>query len=1531
MTKILGLDLGTNSIGWAIIDKERKKIAKSGVRIFKEGVVKDSIGKGDLEKSNNAERREHRQARRLHYRKKLRKTKLLKVLIENEMCPLSIKELNKWKNWDKQQKTSGIKFPDTIEFVEWLKLNPYKLRAIALEKNITNEEFGRILYHFIQRRGFLSTRKGSDDGALYKGKDNMEGINDTKKRIGHETLGKTLNQYLPKENAPYSLVTDENGNDVRVRARYTLREMYVDEFEKIWEKQSRQLNLDDILLDVKKGIHLKGDINSKRNIRRIDSLQNRYGKSNVKVEGSKIMVNSKIKLKEYLAGDITVDSDGTKFNSNNSVLFWQRPLRSQKGLLAKCTFENSKYYDKDLKKWIEIGKTPCPVSHPEFELFRAHQFINNIRFGSKNVPLTDDLREQALQLINNEDKNFDFKKIPQKLKLTFENFNYANDLKVSGNTTHKRLMDLFPQKTWHENMHDIWHYFYSFTDKDMLANKLVEKFGFDKNKAEKASHIKLKEGYSNISLKAIRNILPFLERGYQYSTAVILGGVKNAFGERWAYFKESHSEIISRVVKIIEQKKYKEYELIVAIKKLLSDPENSYGFNVDDKAFKKLYHHSQDIVKKQKKERLSEIKNLRNPIVQKGLHEMRRLVNAILDEIDDDPEYGPNFSFDRIHVELSRNLRNSKKQRQDIVFRIRDNEAANEEARNTLQEFGLKPSRENITKYRLFKEIKEKHGNVICPYTKKGINIADLLGQKNLYQIEHIIPYSVSLDDSFANKTLCESNFNRNKGEKTPYEYYQQNSDPKIWGADSWDEIEQRTFSLLPYNKARRFISKKSFESEGFIERQLNDGRYIAKKSAEILKEICDDVRVMPGQLTSELRRLWGLNNVIQPVMPLNEHGIKVDAEINIPHYVVLDSNKEPKTAISIPNEQPETTENQLLVPGIVNDKNVFEADSKYRNLKFKIKTEGISKGRYWAKVNVSSPLKFTKVFVDKPDTEPGEVLYRGRVENGRFSHDSLKGKIDTSNTDGIYWAKLPVIKTSFFEPDTEKPLAKKSNQILLFGIVGEDNMFSSYIFRCESNLNPGKYWALLDIDFKSASFTKAVVQPTEIEDNQIIVYGDIAEDKKFCAEFDPNYLKQTELNPGKYYTVLEVEDIEGFYEIENKPPKLQKGETLIEGNVWVDKNSGEIKFDPKKNRDDHRHHAVDAITIALTELSYLQKLSHYYGELKDRERGIAERPEFEEPWPNFDKDVKKAVDNILVAYATDKKVFSKISKVIEKNGNKYKSIGFAVRGGLHRETYFGRHPGKINSQSKGGFEKDKNGNIVYYYHVRKSVNSIEDYKHVRKIVDDGIRKLIIITLQDKYGVDTTQKYNIPKNFFFDKEGKPQIFLPNRRGEPVPIKKIRLKEIIGNAVQLKEGVNQWVNPYNNHHVVIYLNSEGELKEDVVSFWQVIERIQQKQDIYQLPADGSKIITTLQVNDMFLLNLPQDISENIRALNVADNILCKYLFRVQKISSNYYTFRHHLASTILKTEEEVRIRSMSAWQKANPIKVKVDLLGKLKIL
>ena len=226
MARILGLDLGTNSIGWALIDDTQNKIVGVGSRIFPMGV--ENLGDGDGEMSKNASRTGARGVRRQFFRRRLRKKVLLKALSEHKMCPITDADFEDWK------KTK--QFPSK-KLAAWFALNPYELRHKALNEKLSLEEIGRIFYHLIQRRGFLSNSRkgGTDDGAIFKGnpKEGKIGIIETQENIQDKTLGSYLFEIYPKENQPF-----QDGLE-RIRNRYTTRKMYVDEFELIWNKQSQ--------------------------------------------------------------------------------------------------------------------------------------------------------------------------------------------------------------------------------------------------------------------------------------------------------------------------------------------------------------------------------------------------------------------------------------------------------------------------------------------------------------------------------------------------------------------------------------------------------------------------------------------------------------------------------------------------------------------------------------------------------------------------------------------------------------------------------------------------------------------------------------------------------------------------------------------------------------------------------------------------------------------------------------------------------------------------------------------------------------------------------------------------------------------------------------------------------------------------------------------------------------------------------------------------------------------------------------------
>ncbi len=234
--------------------------------------------------------------------------------------------------------------------------------------------------------------------------------------------------------------------------------------------------------------------------------------------------------------------------------------------------------------------------------------------------------------------------------------------------------------------------------------------------------------------------------------------------------------------------------------------------------------------------------DLRNPIVNKALFETRKVINALL------REYGKPES---IYIEMARDVKGSKRERDELRLKQWKLEQENEQARESLREMGISnPSRNDLIKHKLWDECGR-----ICPYTGKPISQHQLFGKHPEFQIEHILPYSRTLDDSYMNKTLCCVHENIDKGNQIPYEFY---ADSK---PEQWEKILQR-IARLPYPKRQRFWQKE-VKLDSFIERQINDTRYITKEVVKYLKMLGIKVWGTKGQITSELRHQWGLNDIL--------------------------------------------------------------------------------------------------------------------------------------------------------------------------------------------------------------------------------------------------------------------------------------------------------------------------------------------------------------------------------------------------------------------------------------------------------------------------------------------------------------------------------------------------------------------------------------------------------------------------------------------------------------------------------------------
>lgn len=595
MTKILGLDLGTNSIGWAIVDKDGNdfSLVDKGVRIFSEGVNIEA--KTNSESSKAAKRTEFRSARKLKYRRKIRKIELLKVLSDNNYCPkLFDDELFDWR----YKKI----YPQNDEFRIWLSTdnqeneedrkkqnkNPYSFRFKAAKENLNlNKEedrfiLGRAFYHIAQRRGFLSNRLDSSDNSMIEEKNSeiIEIINDSSSTVEFlERFSEFLSAFDKEDTTNKSLFTLSRAFNAIIKDDATLA--YAD----LKEKMIERLNKKEFLGPVKRAI---SDLTEKIHEDKCSTLGEYF--YTLYQKGEKIRGEYTHRIDHYLTEFNFICS---KQNISNNIkdtiekaIFFQRPLKSQKGLVAKCPLENR--------------KACVPISHPDFEEFRMLSYLNNIKIklptDEKLRLLSEYERIQIQSLFLRKSKaNFDFIEIAKKLtpkglvskyyndkEISNENvlFNYTLGSNVAGCPTIANLIDVFGvdwkeylllnfvknvktegelqlQKSVEDIIDDVWHVLFRFDKEELLKQFAIEKIKCDERTAIKFSKIKLKQDYGSLSLKAIRNILPYLKQNLNYSHAVFLANMKNILPfEIWN--NEENRYVINNEINLIIEK-YKLY------------------------------------------------------------------------------------------------------------------------------------------------------------------------------------------------------------------------------------------------------------------------------------------------------------------------------------------------------------------------------------------------------------------------------------------------------------------------------------------------------------------------------------------------------------------------------------------------------------------------------------------------------------------------------------------------------------------------------------------------------------------------------------------------------------------------------------------------------------------------------------------------------------------------------------------------------------------------------------------------------------
>ena len=722
MTVRLGLDLGSNSLGWCLVevdaDGRDDRVIGIGSRIFSDGRDRKSGA------SLAVDRRAARAARRRRDRFIGRRSAFMQALMECGLMPTE---------------RAAAK---ALE-----KLDPYELRAKALDEKLEPYHLGRALFHLNQRRGFKSNRKTdhdpSESGKIASGAQALDAAMECE---GARTLGEFLHGREQKrvrmggENQQYDF--------------YPERRHYEDEFDAIWSKQ---------------------------------------------VEYHPALLTEKVRGKLH------------------RILFYQRPLRAQK--VGACTFAGVNGVPEDARR--------LPRAHPLFQESRLYQEVNQLEItapGERSRKLTMDERDRLIMRLR-KSKRVTFKSLGKLLKLADgESFNKASENRkhLIGNETFAEFSNKkrLGNRWAHFSPDERWTIIERVKDEQdpvKLHDWLTREYDLDEDTAREVAAAKIPEGYGRLGEMATRAILTELKEDViTYDEAVRRAGFA------------SHSDL-DRTGEILDQLPY--YGEVLA---------------------RDIPPGSLDSREKNPEVRWGRITN---PTVHIGLNQLRRVVNAII------ARHG---RPDEIVIELGRELKMSEKQKAAYNKQLKQNTDAAEKRSDKLSEMKMDNTGANRMLLRLWEENSPDDAtNRRCPYCGEQISAAMI--KNSQVDIDHVIPYSRSLDDSASNKVVVHRHCNREKGNKTPREK---------WGdTDRWPVIAEQV-GYLHKSKQWRFgpdAMERVEQDGGFIARQLTDTQYLSRMAGKYLNRLYEAEReagerrvfVIPGRMTAMLRRLWGLNDIL--------------------------------------------------------------------------------------------------------------------------------------------------------------------------------------------------------------------------------------------------------------------------------------------------------------------------------------------------------------------------------------------------------------------------------------------------------------------------------------------------------------------------------------------------------------------------------------------------------------------------------------------------------------------------------------------
>ena len=821
MKKILGLDLGTNSIGWALIENDfetkQGKILGLGSRIIP--MSQDILGNFDAGNSisQTAERTGYRGTRRLRERNLLRRERLHRVLNVLGFLPEHYanqidfeKRLGKFLDekepkiaWgeDENGKFEFIFQKSFNEMVEDFQANGqdikipydwtiYYLRKKALTQKIEKEELAWIIMNFNQKRGYYQLRGEEEEKTNVK--EYVESLNVVsieKGEIDKKNDKKSWYKMTLENGWEYSATFTTEPNWLNTKKEFLITEEYDDDGNiKVVKdkktdttgKEKRRItplpSFDEIDLMSKeqkdkmyKKIKARTEITISNTGKTVGTYiyETLLEKPNQKIRGKLVrtierkfykdeliaILKKQIELQpELFTEDLYNDCIRELYRNNEEhqlvlskrncflhlfvgdIIFYQRPLRSQKSTIGNCTLEykihkiNKKdekgnpiknVFEKDADgKDIEIKEylKAVPKSNPLYQEFRLWQWLFNLKIYRKDDDA--DITGQFIAGVVDKENLFDFlnnrKEIEQKALLKYfkltektHRWNYVEDKKYPCNET-KTMISSRLEKV--ENVsanfltleieQKLWHIIYSVTDKNEFE-KALKTFAL-KNDLDEKSFVEnfkkfppFKSEYGSFSEKAIKKLLPLMRLGKYWNFDTIDSNTKERIEKlQTAEFDENIRDRVREKVnkeKLDKNEDYQGLPLWLAqyvVYDRHSEAEDAGKWKMSYDIQNYLYEFRQH--------------SLRNPIVEQIITETLRVVKDIWEhyaiennvecvEIYDEKKKKNVKSFgkffDEIHIELGREMKNTAEDRAKITNQVSDNENTNLRIKAMLMEF----------------------------------------------------------------------------------------------------------------------------------------------------------------------------------------------------------------------------------------------------------------------------------------------------------------------------------------------------------------------------------------------------------------------------------------------------------------------------------------------------------------------------------------------------------------------------------------------------------------------------------------------------------------------------------------------------------------------------------------------------------------------------------------------------------------------------------------------------------------------------